>query len=79
MAKKTDRPNLKQTAQPFQDFGNVGDTVVHRIVAGKLVSAWFTYQQIAVLKTTTGVYHAATDYYHRSLPTNCVFTIQEIA
>ena len=76
--KKTERPNVKQINQPRHDFSNVGATVVHRIIAGSLTSRWFTYEQIVTLKTPTAVYRAATDHYHGSLPTNCVFVISEI-
>lgn len=47
---------------------------LHRIIADGITGQWYTYQQVAVLKTPNGTYNAATDYYHGSLPTNQVFT-----
>jgi hypothetical protein len=72
--KKTERPTAAPAA-PRHEYHSDG---LHRIVAGALSSDWFRYQQVAVLKTPTSVLHACTDYYHGSLPTNAVFTIQEI-
>lgn len=75
---RVDKPRISKIVAPRQELGNVGTTVVHRIVAGELTSRWFTYQQIAVLKTSIALYHACTDYFHGSLPTNCVFVVSEI-
>lgn len=77
--KKTDKPTLPKSDTPRHEYHNTGGgATLHRIVAGPLISNWFTYQQIATLKTSSGVLHACTDYFHGSLPTNAVFTIQEI-
>lgn len=77
--KKTDRPTTARTETARHEYHNAGGgATLHRIVAGSLTSNWFTYQQIATLKTPSGVLHACTDYFHGSLPTNAVFTISEI-
>lgn len=75
---KSARNSVVSVDSPRHEISNVGTTLVHRIVTPKLTSPWFTYQQIAVLKTPTGLLHAATDYYHGSLPTNSVFVISDL-
>lgn len=54
-----------------------GGVVVHRLKCADLVSDWFRYQQIARLKTSSGLYYACTDYFNGSLPTNVVFVVGE--
>lgn len=77
--KKTERPTTATTDAPHHEYHNAGGgATLHRIVAGALSGQWVTYQQVATLKTASGVLHACTDYFHGSLPTNAVFTIQEI-
>lgn len=77
--KKTNGPQLQTLSIPRHEQSGIPSKIVmHRIVLDDLVGAWHTYQQVATLKTPTGVLHACTDYFHGSLPTNCVFRVAEI-
>ena len=69
------RPSVPTTVAPVHEYSRWG---LHRIVCGDLVGQWYGYQQIATLKTPTVLLHACTDYHHGSLPTNAVFTVQEV-
>jgi hypothetical protein len=78
--------NIDQPTTVYHDHESVvheivnapGGVVVHRLKCADLVSDWFRYQQIARLKTSFGLYHACTDYFNGSLPTNVVFVVSEI-
>jgi hypothetical protein len=62
---------------PVHEFSRDGS--FHRVSLEDLLGQWFTYRQIAVLKTATSTYYAATDYYHGALPTNEVFVTQVVS
>lgn len=79
IVKKNDRPTLAATDAPRHEYHDTSGVTLHRVVSGNLAGQWVTYQQVATLKTPSGVLHARTDYFHGALPTNAVFTIQEIA
>jgi hypothetical protein len=76
--RKTDASVANGAITVHHEYAQQNGVVVHRIVADKLAGQWHAYQQIATLKTPTGVLYACTDYFHGSLPTNAVFVISEI-
>lgn len=72
--------NLVQTTREALDRTprhDVNEHGRHRIVFGEMVSQWFGHQQVATLKVGPTVYHAATDYFHGSLPSG-VFTTRSV-
>ena len=66
------------TDVPAIEISDNRDGFAHRIVCGGVAGQWAPYTGIATLKVGEMIYHAATDYYHGTLPTNKVFTVREV-
>lgn len=64
-------PSPADDGRPVHEIDDRG---FHRIVCGQLVSQWFVYAQVAVLKNGPVVYNAATDYHSGFLPSGVFVT-----